>query len=117
MMRRFGSRWNVVFVFGLFAVLLWGATGPADETEPVAASRTEPSIVGPAQYRTGTPDPRVQQVPEEITQGVFVDPDQFIGPLAGELVDGARDDFHKVKILHDWIAENIAYDVESYFSA
>jgi hypothetical protein len=47
---------------------------------------------------------------------VFTDPERFLEPLVKRLLEGARDDFHKTKILHDWIAENIAYDVGSYFT-
>ena len=68
------------------------------------------------QYRTNTLDRRVLQIPEEVQQRVFRDPGQFLEPLVRRLLYGARDDFHKTKLLHDWIADNIAYDVESYFS-
>ena len=70
----------------------------------------------PAQYRTGLLDPRARAVPAEIQQGVFSDPDKHLEPLVRFLASGGRDGFHKVKILHDWIADNIAYDVEAYFS-
>ena len=59
---------------------------------------------------------RVGQVPADLQKRVFADPDRQLGPLVGALTSGARDEFHKVKILHDWIAETIAYDVDSYFS-
>jgi len=74
------------------------------------------TLAGAAQYRTGALDPHVRQVPSDVECGVFVDPNQYLQPLVRVLIDGARDDFHKVKRLHDWIAENIAYDVESYFA-
>jgi len=70
----------------------------------------------PAQYRSQSLDPRVRQIPSYIQQGVFDDPDKHLEPLVRFLVAGGRDGFHKVKILHDWIADNIAYDVEAYFS-
>jgi hypothetical protein len=76
-----------------------------------------PSIASdPAQYRTGTVEPRARQVPSEIQGGVFADPDRYLGPLVRFLVAGGGDRFQKVKILHDWVAENIAYDAASYFS-
>ena len=84
--------------------LLLGAT-----TRGVAAD--------PARYRTSSPDLQVRQVPTEIQQGVFSDPERFLEPLVRFLVSGGRDDFHRVKILHDWIADTIEYDVESYFSS
>jgi len=80
------------------------------------ATATKGVAADPARYRTSSPDPRVRQVPAEIQQGAFSDPETFLEPLVKFLVSGGRDDFHKVKILHDWIADNIEYDVDSYFS-
>jgi len=67
-------------------------------------------------YRTGRIDPRVNRVPAEIQKGVFTEPDRFVKPLVQFLLKGAKDDYHKVKILHDWLAENIEYDVEAYLT-
>jgi hypothetical protein len=89
----------------LLLLVLPGLAGASEDTAAVAA-----------RYRTGVPDPRVQRIPAEIQQGVFTDPKQFLEPLVRRLTDGASDEFHKTKLLHDWIAENIAYDVRSYFS-
>jgi hypothetical protein len=82
----------------------------------LAATWISPSFADSAGYRTSRIDPRIAQVPADVQQGVFVDPDRHLEPLVRALVAGARDDFHKVKILHDWIAETIAYDVDSYFA-
>lgn len=68
-----------------------------------------------ADYRTGKMESRVLQVPAEIQQGVFQSPDRYLEPLVEFLIASARDEYHKVKLLHDWIADNIAYDVETYF--
>jgi len=67
-----------------------------------------------AAYRTGRIDPRVNEVPAEIQTGVFAQPQRQIKPLVRWLIQNTNDDFQKVKILHDWIADNIAYDVDSY---
>ena len=86
-----------------FVFLLAGATGYANGRDP-------------ARYRSQSLDPRVRRVPAGIQQGVFSDPDKHLELLVRFLVAGGRDSFHKVKILHDWIADNIAYDVDAYFS-
>lgn len=80
------------------------------------ATTISPGLADTADYRTGRIDPRVTQLPADLQQRVFVDPDRQLEPLVRALVAGARDEFHKVKILHDWIAETIAYDADSYFS-
>lgn len=90
-------------LFSAFVLFVLGTPGPSTAAEP-------------AQYRTGSLDPRSRAVPAEIQQGVFDDPSKHLEPLVRFLVAGGRDGFHNVKILHDWIADNIAYDVEAYFS-
>ena len=69
-----------------------------------------------AEYRSGQIDPRVRSVPAQVQQGVFSEPDRFLGPLVQSLTGGVADDAWKVKILHDWLADNISYDCANYFS-
>ncbi|MEI8371541.1 MAG: transglutaminase domain-containing protein [Planctomycetota bacterium] len=66
-----------------------------------------------AAYRTGKPETRISSVPDEIRQAIFTQPKETIEPLVHWLVRDVKDDFLKVKILHDWIADNIDYDTES----
>ena len=70
----------------------------------------------PASYRTGKPEPRIAQVPAEIQRTIFTQPEATIEPLVRWLVGDVRDDFLKVKVVHDWIADNIDYDAENYLS-
>jgi len=67
-------------------------------------------------YRRAEIDPRVREVPAAIQAGIKTDPDRYLPELSAFLVDDADDDFHAVKRLHDWVADNISYDTESYFS-
>lgn len=67
-------------------------------------------------YRDGQLDPIVRSVPAEVQRGVFRDPERYIQPLVKYLMGQAQDECHKVKLLHDWIADNIRYDTKSYFS-
>ena len=57
----------------------------------------------------------VKGIPSEIAKGVFQHPSAYIGKLVGYLGGKAKDDLGKVKLFHDWIADNIAYDANSYF--
>ncbi|MGA2033134.1 MAG: transglutaminase domain-containing protein [Thermoguttaceae bacterium] len=66
--------------------------------------------------RTGRIDPRVARVPAEIQQAVFAQPETALAPLVGWLLGGGGNDFEKVKILHDWIAEYIAYDADTFLA-
>jgi hypothetical protein len=65
-------------------------------------------------YRTGSPDPRILQMPADLDRGLKKDPKNNIGKLAEYLGKGHTDPFLKVKAIHDWVAMNIAYDHEGY---
>lgn len=69
-----------------------------------------------AKYRTGKLETRNGSVPDEIRQAIFTQPKETIEPLVRWLVRDVKDDFLKVKILHDWIANNIDYDIEAYLA-
>ena len=65
-------------------------------------------------YRTNTVDPHVLKVPKQIALNVSKDPATYLKPLVDYLVKGSKDDYVRVKRIHDWIALNIAYDVVAY---
>lgn len=67
-------------------------------------------------YRRRPPEQRAIDVPEEILASRQSQPQQTIGRLASHLTDGIDDPFLRVKNLHDWIALNIQYDADSFFS-
>jgi hypothetical protein len=67
-----------------------------------------------APYRTGQPDPKLAEVPGEIASGIFTRPEEFIQPLVEALTRGITDKLRTAKILHDWVAVNISYDVETF---
>ncbi len=88
------------------------------EPPPIAGGRrAQARALSPWEaYRTGRIERRVLEVPEKIQQGIFRKPEKYVEPLVSFLVAGARDDFHRAKLLHDWVAQNIEYDVQGYFS-
>jgi hypothetical protein len=71
---------------------------------------------GTGKYRTNKMDPRVRQVPKESMEPVFSAPETHLLAVVASLVKGLSDQFSKVKVLHDWICDNIAYDTGMYFS-
>jgi len=68
-----------------------------------------------AVYRTGKIDPYVLKVPARIQSALSKDSAESKRELAAFLVAGAENDFVKVKRLHDWITENIAYDTDGFY--
>lgn len=61
-------------------------------------------------------DARVRKVSSRVKRGLSRDPVRYLGELVEELLRGVTDDSTRAKILHDWVADNISYDTESFFS-
>ena len=69
-------------------------------------------VAGLAHYRSDEPDPVVFVVPESLRSKVSLDPATGVPELVSFLLDGTDDPFEQVKVLHDWVATNIRYDLE-----
>ncbi|WP_424828901.1 transglutaminase domain-containing protein [Rectinema subterraneum] len=63
------------------------------------------------QYRTGILDSRVARVTAAMIAKAAKDPDQYLAPLVAVLIAGESDPFMRIKLIHDWISDTIAYDV------
>ncbi|MDR0540206.1 MAG: hypothetical protein LBG74_06870 [Spirochaetaceae bacterium] len=61
-------------------------------------------------YQTGKMDPRVREVPTVMMSQVFSSPEAVLPQVVAALLNRSTTLFHKVKIMHDWICDNIAYD-------
>jgi len=68
-----------------------------------------------AKYRTNKMDSRVRAVGRDLTENVFLDPQIYLPLVVTKLTTGINDQFMKAKVVHDWICDNIAYDVETAF--
>lgn len=94
-------------------------TEPGRVEQPEIATKpgTVPAeqLTGAEFYRAQPLDPHVRAIPLRLAKDLKKDPEQHIGELAAFLVVDANDDFHRVKRIHDWVADNIRYDVESYY--
>lgn len=69
-----------------------------------------------AQYRTNELHPNVLAVPTTLENNLKTHPREYLDDLVIFLVRDEQDPYVRVKILHDWIAENITYDATAYFS-
>jgi hypothetical protein len=67
-------------------------------------------------FRTGTIDNRVRNIPLSIQNFVFDHPEKMLEPLVGALLQNVYDPFERVKLIHDWIADNIRYNFEGFIS-
>lgn len=68
-----------------------------------------------SKYRTGRMDSRIRNVGKELMEKIFVEPENTLPTVVTKLINGLPDQYQKTKVLHDWICDNIAYDVETAF--
>jgi hypothetical protein len=67
-------------------------------------------------YRKGLPEARAKSVPADIAVLAFTRPSAGLPKLVAWLLEGQSDPYLRAKILHDWEAVNIHYDVKAYYS-
>ena len=67
-------------------------------------------------FQANTPDILMRRVPATTLAQRQKDPKEFIRLLAEYINEKATNDFDKVKKAHDWVALNIKYDAQAYFS-
>lgn len=61
-------------------------------------------------------DARVRTVPQSAADSVFTNPKEGLPLVVRHLIQNANGAQAKVKVMHDWICDNIAYDTDMYFS-
>ena len=57
-----------------------------------------------------TMDARVNAVPKSLMEKVFLEPEETLPAVVASLMSGSSGTAARVKVLHDWICNNIAYD-------
>ncbi|MBN2465120.1 hypothetical protein JXD38_05815 [candidate division WOR-3 bacterium] len=60
------------------------------------------------------PDSHALVVPSDIYRRMEDDPSGGLEQLVQELLRGVTGEFHRAKVLHDWVADNISYDTRAY---
>jgi transglutaminase/protease-like cytokinesis protein 3 len=65
-------------------------------------------------YRTNKPDQLMENIPADI-EAYRNNAQEFFNRLGNYIVQNSINDFDKVKKVHDWIALNISYDVDSFY--
>jgi len=67
-------------------------------------------------FQMNTSDPDIRNLPRNITSVRQSNPAEFIRLLANYINEKSSSDFERVKKAHDWVALNIRYDTQSFFS-
>ncbi len=81
----------------------------AATVDPMAADAAS------AVYRTGVIDPRSASLHPSLTARLKKCEEADLTLLASYLAEGAANDYQKVKRIHDWMTDSIAYDTDSFF--
>ena len=59
-------------------------------------------------------DSRVRTVDNAVMEGVFSEPERYLPDMVESLTGNVTSVTAKVKLLHDWICDNVAYDTDSF---
>jgi hypothetical protein len=86
-----------------------GSGAPRGAVDRLAADDTARS------YRTGEIDPFIERIPGSIEKKVFFDPATHLPELVQLLKKEAGNEYHLVKLIHDWITFHIAYDTDLFY--
>lgn len=86
------------------------SSGERKKLESVLTSYASPRSQA-EKYRSSELDPRVERVSPALLSSAARAPETQLGPLVAALIRGERDSFSQIKLIHDWIAETITYDV------
>jgi len=62
-----------------------------------------------------TPHPKAIDIPSDLAAKMKTDPKPIIPEFVKHVTSGITSDEEKIRVLHDWTALNIRYDVEGYF--
>jgi hypothetical protein len=74
------------------------------------------SVIDVNGYRISALDGRVREAPRTIRQNIVSNPAEYLPKLAKHFASLSEDSFVVAKLIHDWIADNIAYDTASFFA-
>jgi hypothetical protein len=71
-------------------------------------------LIDIAKYQNDTPEEIIFNLPEDIKNGIFSAPLNYLDQLVEYLISWTDDEYLKIKSIHDWICCNIPYDVAAY---
>ena len=96
-----------------FPVMLFAQVNQAKQYEVVIKNSKGEGVFS---FPEDTPDQDIKKIPQKITAKRLNDVPEFIRLLAEYINKNSSNDYERLKKAHDWVALNIKYDVDSYFS-
>ena len=105
-----------IFRLGLFCLLLVLAAAVNAQTNQQVI--TVKNIYGEDAFgfTANTSDPSMRRLPDRIMSKKQSDVPEFVRLLAEYINENSSNDYERVKKAHDWVALNIRYDTQSFFS-
>ena len=107
---------NKIIVFLYFLIIpitLYSQTQQVLQRE-IAIKNSKGEIV--FTFTANTTDPDMRRIPQNITMFRQNNVNEFIRLLAEYITEKSNNDYERVKKAHDWVALNIRYDTQSFFS-
>jgi hypothetical protein len=106
----FNKRFAYIFILSqlVFFVETFAQDATLKRYDPLAADDTA------IYYRTGVMDSISGAVPLDIKNGIKSEPTIYLPKLVAFLVKNTDNPFLKLKRIHDWITDNIAYDTDLF---
>jgi transglutaminase/protease-like cytokinesis protein 3 len=110
-MKREERKIKILFLLVIVPWALYAQTkAPVSVEVPAANGETAYT------YHLNTADIVMKRVPAAILSQRKSDPVKFVRSMAEYINEKSTDDYDKVKKVHDWIALNTRYDMQSYLS-
>jgi len=105
---------RIIFVLIILFVLALSvcSTTPQQKTNIIEQATGETVF----SFSQDMADKSIMNIPKYINDLRYVNPDKFVFLLALYISKDSRNDFRTVKRAHDWVALNIKYDAQAYFS-
>jgi hypothetical protein len=114
-----GKRWGstelllpAVLFLGVASILTLSCGEPpsVDHSPRTQATQPEEDVPRPV------PHERALRVPRGLRVSLAKNPEAHLAVLVDALTSGIESDSLKAKIIHDWVADNISYDVQGFLS-
>jgi transglutaminase-like putative cysteine protease len=81
-----------------------------------SGGREKKKRISPQDFKDSSIEQIVRRIPQTITDKMNSDPDVFLKETVSFITKDSTGGFETVKILHDWVADNISYDAQSFFA-
>jgi hypothetical protein len=87
-----------------------------DSVQDTAGKQEKKPRITSQDFRNSSIEKIVRQIPKNIAEKRTADADVFLKEMVSYVTKDSTGKLETVKILHDWVADNITYDAQSFFA-